>query len=467
MMSTSSIGDPLAPESPWQGRRIAVLGLGLSGRAAARCLMSKGAQVLAFDDRSRGELGEDLLADAESYYSLHLGGERGDEFATAEALVLSPGVAPQHDLVRAAEERDIPILSEIELASRLVRGPIVCVTGTNGKSTTATLIHRCLQATGRSSVLAGNIGTPASEVVTGLEVDDVLVLELSSFQLERINRFHPAISVFTNLAPDHLNRYADVDAYAAAKRRMLENVDEEDYFVFPAGDPYAEAWAEACPAKSVRFSIDDEAPATDGVWVESGFITARMGEKIQRILAVDELQLLGPHNLANVCAAVAAVLPFEPSAERLAGQLREEQGLPHRSEFVRELDGVRFIDDSKATNVHAARACLAGCEAPVVALLGGRGKGEDYSALREAMKPVRLAICYGEEAKPIAVALAGTVPVRRAESLRAALLELKSAVASGDTVVLSPACASFDEFRSFEERGDYFKMWANAWGGLS
>ncbi|HEX9640669.1 MAG TPA: UDP-N-acetylmuramoyl-L-alanine--D-glutamate ligase, partial [Candidatus Krumholzibacteria bacterium] len=298
--------------------------------------------------------------------------------------------------------------------------------------------------------------------------EDVLVLEVSSFQLERIQSFHPRVAVLTNIAPDHLNRYDGVAAYAAAKHNILMNADAEDFFVFPAGDVFGEAWAKETPARCLRFAATAISSLVegggDGSWVQDGFIMRRLGERLERVVAVDELVLSGLHNYANVCASVCALAGIDVSPEQLATALRQVKALPHRNELVLERAGLRFVDDSKATNVHAAATCLAASRGPVVALLGGRGKGEDYTPLRDAVQSVRWAVCYGEEGPALAKALSGLVETRCVASLATALALVEEVAMDGDLILLSPACASFDEFRSFEHRGDFFREWALHWG---
>jgi UDP-N-acetylmuramoylalanine--D-glutamate ligase len=467
----AELRDPLRGNLPWQGRRVGVLGLGISGRAAARLLLERGARVVAFDDRPASEFTPETLTEARRYEAVHMAMQEDPSVAldAVEALVCSPGIAATHPVLAAAERRGIPTLSEIELATRLVRGPVIAITGTNGKSTTATLIHQCVRGAGLRASLGGNIGTAASDLVGGLGDEDILVLEISSFQLERIQSFHPRVAVLTNIAPDHLNRYDGVAAYAAAKHNILMNADAEDFFVFPAGDVFGEAWAVETPARSVRFAATAVPSLVegggDGSWVQDGFVMRRFGGRLERVIAVDELTLSGLHNYSNVCASVCALAGIEISTEQLATALRHVEALPHRNQLVLEHNGLRFVDDSKATNVHAAATCLAASEAPVVALLGGRGKGEDYTPLRDAMQSVRLAICYGEEGPALEAALTGLVETSCVESLAKALALVEEVALNGDLILLSPACASFDEFRSFEHRGDFFRAWALRWGG--
>jgi UDP-N-acetylmuramoylalanine--D-glutamate ligase len=457
--------DPLVPHGVWQGLQIGVLGFGRSGRAAARLLAAQGCRVVVFEDRPRERATAEELAEAAGYMAARFGdlADCRQEIGLLQALVLSPGVPMTHPLLHLARERGLPLLGELELAARRVRNPIVGVTGTNGKSTTATLLQHALDACRRRVTLAGNIGTPLSDVVNGLRPDDVVVLELSSYQLETIETLHPQVAVLTNIAPDHLNRYASVDLYAAAKRRMLMNMGAQDVFVFGFGDAWGESWARQSEVTPLCFAAESgEAMAKsslDGAFVHDGALWRRWRGTTDRVVALEELQLLGLHNQENLCATIAALLPFGLEAEPLGRALSSFKGLPHRSELVIERRGVRFVNDSKATNVHAAATCLRGMPGPIVALFGGSSKGEDFAPLRDVVANVKLAICYGAEGDRIAAALSGRLPIERVENLKSGLRVAVQKAQRGDTILLSPACASFDEFRNFEDRGESFVRW--------
>jgi len=429
MLTMSGSTPILSPRGNWRGARVAVLGLGRSGIAAAGLLMDEGCTVLLLDD-GEPRLPRTLLqAIEEGTHRLSTGASAREVSALEglDALVVSPGVGGDHPLIEAAEKAHIPVWSELEVASRRVDGPMILVTGTNGKSTTVSLIHHLLQTAHRNSLLAGNIGTALSGVVDQAGPDTITVVEASSFQLERIETLHPAVAVLLNLAPDHLDRYGDFDAYVSAKRRMLENLDDEDSFVFPAGDATAETWSAVCSSRKLRFQ-----PSPIAAGEEDG---------------------------------TGALLPFSLPLEALQRGLRSFRGLEHRVESVGSIDGVRYVNDSKATNVHAATAALRGLEGPIVLLLGGRGKGEDYSALRESMEKVVAVVCYGEEGERLGRSLEGVVTVHRAGTMIEAAERARELARRGDTVLLSPACTSYDEFRSFEERGQRFKQWVREHGG--
>ncbi len=468
MLTMSGSTPILSPRGNWRGARVAVLGLGRSGIAAAGLLMDEGCTVLLLDD-GEPRLPRTLLqAIEEGTHRLSTGASAREVSALEglDALVVSPGVGGDHPLIEAAEKAHIPVWSELEVASRRVDGPMILVTGTNGKSTTVSLIHHLLQTAHRNSLLAGNIGTALSGVVDQAGPDTITVVEASSFQLERIETLHPAVAVLLNLAPDHLDRYGDFDAYVSAKRRMLENLDDEDSFVFPAGDATAETWSAVCSSRKLRFQPSPIAAGEeDGTGLQDGWLVQRSGGREERILPASALPLLGQHNLLNALAALAALLPFSLPLEALQRGLRSFRGLEHRVESVGSIDGVRYVNDSKATNVHAATAALRGLEGPIVLLLGGRGKGEDYSALRESMEKVVAVVCYGEEGERLGRSLEGVVTVHRAGTMIEAAERARELARRGDTVLLSPACTSYDEFRSFEERGQRFKQWVREHGG--
>ena len=385
--------------------RALVLGLARSGRAARAALEAGGTEVVAAD-RTLGN-DEDL--------SLLEG---------VEVLVKSPGVPGEAALVVAARERGIPVWSEIELASRLLPNPIVGVTGTNGKTTTTELLGAMLGAR-----TAGNVGTALSELVGDAAADDWIVCELSSFQLEDIDRFKPRIAVLLNLEPDHLDRHGDLEAYRAAKLRIFENQDADDVAVVPRGFGDVPG-----AARRVEFADNDPLPA--------------------------EPLIPGAHNRENAAAATAAARAVGLDDESIAAALRTFPGVEHRLELVAEIAGVRYINDSKATNTAAARRALTAYDAPIHLILGGRAKGESWEELAQAVAAANVVTAYlvGEAAEPLSVDLAyENVPFLLSVTLERAVAEAASAASSGDVILLSPACASYDQFRDYEHRGEEFR----------
>lgn len=456
------MSDRLSPSQSWTGIRVGVLGLGRSGRGAVRLLRRASAAVVAFDDRSASLLDAAVIEELRALdVAVHAAsGDVDSAVRTLDELVVSPGVRADHPLVLAAERVGVPVIGELELACRRTAAQVVAVTGTNGKSTTVTMVHAMLQNAGRNSLLAGNIGTALSDEVEKASADGWLVVEASSFQLERIEHFHPRAAAILNVAPDHLDRYPDFEGYANAKRNLLRNLDAEDTFVFPVDDPRLHDWARQSVARHGGFAT---APHPDALaWIENANFVRRTDRGSESVLALDAFSLVGAHNRLNALAAIALGTACGLEAAPMAATLRDFTPLAHRAVLIPTHDGITWIDDSKATNVHAASATLGGLEAPVVALLGGRGKGEDYTPLRDFAAGMRVALCYGEEGRAIAAVLDGATQVELLGGMDDAMERAIELAQPGDVVLLSPACASFDEFRSFEHRGDVFAAWVRA-----
>lgn len=430
------------------GTRVAVLGLGKSGIAAARACLSRGAKVRAVDSRPRERAGHDLLALEADGVELVLGDHEDDVLLGSELVVVSPGVPPIA-AIEAAERAAIPVVGELELGVRLARGdaPVVAVGGTNGKSTVTTLVGALLATKYGRVFVGGNLGEPLSAHVD--EEHDVRVLEVSSFQMERVDRFCPKSAALLNVTPDHLDRYESFQAYADAKGNAFCRQGEGDVAVVPAFDPVCEAQAHRGGARVVTFGPGGDVDVTDEaiVWTERGVAFAR-----------DAIGLRGGHNMLNVAAALALVSPFDLDVEAVRRVLAGFRPLAHRMELVRERDGVRYYDDSKGTNVGATVTALLGLvEEKAVLLCGGRDKGGSYGPLVDALKARgRAAVLYGESAPLIDAAIAGQVPTRRATTLAEAVRIGSELAQSGDAVLLSPACSSFDMFRDYAHRGEEF-----------
>ena len=404
--------------------RVLVIGLARSGRAAAEALVAHGAAVVGFDrdpavDRGRlGELGVEV----------HVGREEETLLTGIDLVVKSPGVPGETLLVAGARAREIPVWSEIELGVRLLDSPILGVTGTNGKTTTCELLGAMFRAAGRPVEVAGNVGRPLSSLDGSVGPETWIVCELSSFQLEDVDTLKPTVAVLLNLEPDHLDRHGTFEWYVDTKLRIFELQTEDDVAVVPRGFG-------AIPggARRVEFRFDDPLPA--------------------------EPLIPGAHNRENASAATAAARAAGIGDDAIAEALGTFPGVPHRIELVRELGGVRYVNDSKATNVAAARRALASFpDARLHVILGGRGKGEPFGPLADAFRPGDRAYLIGEATDAIAAALDGAgVPYVRCGELEHALGEAVAAAASGDVVLLSPACASFDQFDDFEARGSAFR----------
>jgi len=441
-----------------------MVGLGRSGVAAATFLARRGARVVGNDRRSEDELPPDARASLEAHgVTLRLGGHGDDVFAGAELVVVSPGVPPL-PAVATALEAGVPVWSELELASRFVTAPVVAITGTNGKSTVTSLVGEAARAAGRPTFVGGNLGTPLVEAVdhpaNGAR-DGLLVVEASSFQLERVDAFRPQVAALLNLGEDHLDRYPSLAAYAAAKGRIFHAQGPDDVAVFPDGDALCRAIARAGRARVASFGG------------RSGAVRIVAGDGGRSLLAsgdgafslpVDELRIAGRHNVDNACAAAVIGLAAGLPPDALAEAMRRFPGLPHRMSPVGEVDGVTYYDDSKATNVAAALAALDGLERDprhrgrVVLMLGGVDKGGSYAALRARVEAgTHRVVHYGAASPRIAEAFAGsTADVQAAVSFEAAFARAAALARPGDSVLLAPACASFDAFRSYAERGDAF-----------
>ena len=423
-------------------QNILVLGAARSGAAAARLLRSRGARVTVYD-RMREAL--DALPD--DVARLH-GGEP-PAFDDYDTVVASPGIplAPHPKLI-----------SEVDLAASLMGAPLLAVTGTNGKSTVVALAAQMLRESGLRVSVAGNIGTALCEVVD--EPMDCAVVELSSFQLEHTHALCARVAVLLNLAPDHLDRYGDLAAYGAAKARLAELQGPEDTLIANRDDAWARAVAARSSARLLEFSTTS--PLEAGAFVDAGdLVLAPERETVLRLPA-DALSPAARTPLANALAAACAAWVAGATPEAIAGALRAFEGLPHRNHLVCTRRGVSYVDDSKATNPAAAAASLAAQRAPVVWLAGGQNKGLDFAPLAEAASAAKTAIVYGASADELAGALAGAVAVERADSFDAAVERAAACAQPGDVVLLSPACASFDAFASFEERGERFAELARA-----
>ena len=387
---------------------------------------------------------------------LELGGHRLETFASADLIVASPGVPLEQPVFAAARARGTEIIGELEFAWRFVKGRVIAITGTKGKSTTTTLIGRMLTAAGRSALVGGNIGTPLSAQVDQSTADTVHVVETSSFQLETTTTFHPWIAVWLNFAADHLDRHPSVDAYAAAKARVFANQRESDWAVLNADDPEVLRRARGSAARQVRFSLEGFTGA--GFGVDGDAIVRRTGTDVERLIPTAAVELTGRHMLNNVLAAAAATHIAGVRPRAMVEALRGFHGLPHVMEPAGHIGGVRFVNDSKATNVEAARRSIESFDGGVVAIVGGRYKGGDFGDLRAALASRgRGVIAIGEAAGRVQQALEGTVPVLQAASMAEAVERGYAAAQPEGVVLLAPACSSFDWFRDYAERGEAFK----------
>jgi UDP-N-acetylmuramoylalanine--D-glutamate ligase len=435
------------------GKRVTVAGAARSGIAASELLAKRGARVTLSDTRADVPEAEPLRRLG---VELELGGHRTETFTESDLVVMSPGVPPDQPVICQARERGIPIIGELELASRWLRGRVVAITGTKGKSTTTALTGRILEAAGFKVTVGGNIGSPLSAQVTESTPETVHVVEASSFQLEQIDTFHPWIAVLLNFSADHLDRHPTVEAYGAAKARVFENQMADDWAVINADDPAVLKLARKGRARTWLFAR--RALIERGTVVEDGWIVDKRPDGPVRLVPLDAIHLLGPHLVSDVMAAatVGAIAGAAPAAVTAA--VESFHGLEHAMELVAEIDGVRFVNDSKATNVEAALRSIESFDAGLVPIIGGRFKGGDLRVLREPLRArARAVVAIGEATPLVREALAGAIDVHEAGSLDDAVRRAFALARPAGVVLLAPACSSFDMFRDYADRGRRFK----------
>ncbi len=431
-----------------KGRRVMVVGLGVSGLAAARFLHAEGARLVLTDTRI--DIDRAQLPPGDVF----LGNEDCAALRGVDLVVTSPGVPRGSALLREAVRGATPVISEIELASRCVDAPIVAVTGTNGKSTATVMIGQMLEAASMRVFTGGNLGRPLIEAAGGGY--NVAVAEVSSFQLEWIESFRPHVAIHLNLSDDHFDRYCNLEEYGAAKARLFENQRSDDWAVLNRDDP--NVWKLAPSMRARVFSFGFDRPATSpAIWPENGALAFDNGD-VSGSISLDGFTLAGRHNLANAMAASAAALAMGATPDAIERALQQFRALAHRIELVRERSGVKFIDDSKGTNVGAVVEALAAFDSPVILIAGGVDKGGDYSPLIKPLRDkVRLAIFIGEARHKMSDALSGVTEIELVATLREAVARAAGAARSGEVVLLSPACSSFDQFRNYAERGKLFQ----------
>lgn len=440
-------------------RRVLVVGLGRSGVAACALLKAKGAQVVATDLRSRDELDANTLAVVADLDELVLGSHPTELVHDVDLIVLSPGVLLTLPLLVEARRRSIPIWSELELGFRHTRGTVVAVTGTKGKSTTATLLSDMLKASGREVRLAGNIGAPLSAELEGTSEQTFFVVEVSSFQLETIDSFRPHVAVLLDVSPDHLDWHPTFDDYVRAKARIFENQRRDDWAVVYGGNPLTVTMASKGKSRKLYFDLDCLGEKYPHVHKEGPWIVWHDDGGTTPLASLEELTVPGEHNRVNAMAASAVAALLGLSGEALEEAFEQFEGLPHALERVAEIGGVRFYNDSKATNIQAVRAALESFDAPVVLILGGRFKGGDFRDLREATaRSVKHVLAIGESRDQVKAALDDVATVDVCDDLESAVEKAHASAVKGDVVLLSPAGSSFDMFRDYRERGERFRQ---------
>ncbi len=448
-------------EGSFAGQKVLVVGAARSGVAAAEFLLRCGASVVLTDAKSEDMLAASLgslreVAQASGELILELGGHKPDSFRNCDWMVVSPGVPLALPLFEESRRAGIPILAEIELAYRYIRGRILGITGSNGKTTTTALVAELLRGAGLRSFVAGNIGTPLIGFALASTPEDIYVVELSSFQLESIHEFRPFVGAVLNLTPDHLDRYRDFEEYIRAKQRIFMNQTAADYAVLNADDPRTAAIASWARSKPVFFSRQGEVPR--GTFVAGGRLMYRDDRGDVPLFPAGEIRLKGGHNVENVLAACAMAVLSGAAPENLSAGIRSFAGVEHRLEFVADLQGVQYFNDSKATNVDATVKSLEAFAGNIILIAGGRDKGGDFLPLRPLVaQRVKHLILIGEAAGKIRDALADVVGTSSAPSLIDAVRLARAKAQAGDIVLLAPACASFDMFQNYEHRGRTFK----------
>ena len=436
---------------------VTVVGLGKSGLAAARFCRGAGAAVTV-SEAGEAEGFSTAVAQLEpAGVHLEFGPHRPETFHKADLIILSPGVPHTLPPFEAARRRGVPVIGEMELASRFIREPIAAVTGTNGKTTTTELLGAMLRASGMTVFVGGNIGNPLIEYVEGGQSADWLVVEVSSFQLDTMTTFHPRIGCLLNISADHLDRYPDFEAYAASKWRLFQNHTAGDTAIvngalLPKSPPHA------LPAgKTLFFNGAPQGYEPSAIVQDSALIMETGSGKAPVTIDLKVMSLVGRHNEENVAAAGLAAVAAGASQPGIQTALDRFRGLPHRISLVREVKGVRYYDDSKATNVDAVARALEGFDRPVVLIMGGRDKGGSYQGLEDLLRrKVSLLVVLGEAAPRITTALHGIVPIQPAADMAAAVRLAAGCARAGEVVLLSPACSSFDMYASYHERGEDF-----------
>jgi len=438
------------------GRRVLVVGLGRTGVATARFLVKREAKVIIIDEKPASEL-ESAIRDIGSLnVDLQLGKHNTDILPRFDLVVPSPGVPPFNYLLAGALERGIPIISEIELASGFIKKPMIAITGTNGKTTTTKLVGKMLLQWGKKIFEGGNIGNPLIAFVDGKQREDYLVVEVSSFQLQWVDSFHPFISVLLNVSPDHLDYHGTFDEYRRVKERLFINHCETDVAVLNADDPVTESLSEKIAAKVKRFSSSFK--LEEGIFIDGSVLRYRDRKGRNEEYPLEGIKLPGNHNLENIMAAILVSRSVGCPRNKIIDALADFEGIPHRMEFVGVKNGVKFYNDSKGTNVDAVARALEIFPRPVILLLGGRDKGGDFTVLSGLiLEKVRELIFFGEAGKQINSLVGGIVTTKITKNLKEAVTMAWNDSVSGDVVLLSPGCASFDEFASYEARGNFFK----------
>jgi len=437
------------------GKRALVVGLGKSGVASALFMKAHGARVTVSDTKSGDELRNEIPVLLDHGITVETGGHGDRTFRGQDLIVVSPGVPVDAPPLVQARSLGEMVIGEIELAAQFLPGPIVAITGSNGKTTTTTLMGEIMTAAGVPTLVGGNIGTPAISLAERAKPETVVVLEISSFQLETVQTFRPKIAVVLNVTPDHLDRHRTFEIYTDAKARIFENQQGSDFAVLNADDPNCVAMGARTRAQVFWFSRQKE--VQQGAWVRDGNVVFRDSNGQREILQVSEIPLKGAHNLENVLAAVCSGVLMGCAPEKVRQAVRDFKAVEHRLEFVATIAGVDYYNDSKATNVDATIKALESFPANIHLILGGKDKGSDYTVLNDLIRQrVKVVYTIGAAAAKIESQVKGA-DIVHAETLENAIRKANATAQAGDVVLLAPACASFDQFKNYEHRGKIFK----------
>jgi UDP-N-acetylmuramoylalanine--D-glutamate ligase len=440
-----------------RGKRFSILGAGKSGLAVARLLKTRRAKVFLSEKGKKNKF-EEAARELDEIGVEYEFGDNTHRVLDADYIVLSPGVPIDAPIVKLAREKQIKILSEIEIAFDQCEAPIVAITGTNGKTTTTTLVGEIFKRAGWNTFVAGNIGIAFSEIVDQAKGEKaIVVLEVSSFQLDAIDTFRPKVSALLNITPDHLDRYKNYEAYIQSKYRIVENQKGYDVFVYNHDDDHARNCADTVNIRTLGFSLKEE--LKQGAYLSGDDVVLRIGREKEVLINRNEIGIPGPHNLMNAMAAALMTRTMGVEYDAIRETLRAFKGVEHRIEFVRELNGVKYYNDSKATNVDSVFYALGSFKEPIILIAGGKDKGNDYSKIADSVKEhVKAIVTVGKGAAQIEKFFKDMKPIHSAGmSMEEAVRLAKDAAAPGDIVLLSPACASFDMFDNYEQRGMVFK----------
>jgi UDP-N-acetylmuramoylalanine--D-glutamate ligase len=443
------------------GKRVLVVGLGKSGVASALFLKQHGAKVSVSDSKTEEQLHEHIPVLLDNGIAVETGGHGERTFQKQDMIVISPGVPVNAPALEPARKMRVPIIGEVELAARFLKGKIIAITGSNGKTTTTALAGDVVAQGGVKTLVGGNIGTPAISLVPESTNDSYTVLEISSFQLETIEQFSPKIAVVLNVTPDHLDRHGTFQVYWEAKRRIFENQTASEFAILNADDPEAARMASGLKAQLRWFSRKQEVER--GAFVRGDRIFYKDAKGEREIMALSDMQLKGAHNVENVLAAVTIGAILEIPEAKIREAVKNFKAVEHRLEYVATVNGVEFYNDSKATNVDATIKALESFPKNIHIILGGKDKGSDYTVLKPLLQErVKRVYTVGAAAEKIESHIAGAVPITQAGTIENAVRKAMDAASPGDVVILAPACASFDQFNSYEHRGKVFKELVHA-----